>query len=56
MRHDPSRDLPPVPPVHPDCDADTAVGFAWVLAALIGGGALWALAIAVWRFLAAHLL
>lgn len=48
MRHDPSHDLPPV---HPDADADTAVGFAWVLVAIIGGLTLWGLVIAVWRWI-----
>ena len=50
MQHDPSRDLPPVPPVHPDTDG-AAIGFAWLLIGLIGCGALWAIATLVWRFL-----
>jgi hypothetical protein len=45
--HDPNR----LPPVHPSCDADTAVGFAWVLAAIVGGLSLWGIATFVWRFL-----
>lgn len=45
--HDPNR----LPPVHPSCDADTAVGFAWVLLAIVGGLSLWGIAALVWRYL-----